>query len=83
MEALKNKNESGGSKMKCLILTITQGNGPEGGMRECESGCQFYTEKRADDIGPELEVAACHPHNKKVCLLACIPWVLIHKLGAL
>jgi len=69
--------------MKCLVLTVTQGNGPEGGMRKCDSECQFFTLKRDGDMGPELEVSAGSPQNKNVCLLACIPWVLIHKLGAL
>lgn len=35
--------------MKCLILTATQGNSPEGCMRECEAGCQFYYETEIAD----------------------------------
>lgn len=28
--------------MKCLVLTAALGNGPEGGMRECDIDCHFH-----------------------------------------
>lgn len=66
--------------MKCLILTVTQGNGPEGNMRECEDGCQFLTTRKVDAKGPGKQLAAGAPHKEPFCLLTGLAWRMIGKL---